>query len=194
MKRTFDLVVAAFSIIILFPVFVVIATMIWLDDHGPILYRQERVGRSGKLFILYKFRTMKQAVSGTQGRFDPGDTSRVTRIGKVLRRRKLDELPQLFNVLKGDMSLVGPRPEIEKWVSLYPERWEKILKVRPGITDNASILYRDEESLLSGSDDPVRTYREEVLPKKLSIYESYVTSRTFFGDLNLIFRTIFHSS
>ena len=134
---------------------------------------------------------MKNDHSGPEGRFDPGDKSRVTRVGNYLRRKKLDELPQLYNVLVGDMSVVGPRPEIQKWVEVYPDRWEKVLSVRPGITDNASIVFRSEEDQLGSSENPIRTYREYILPEKLEYYEDYVENRTFLGDINLILRTIF---
>lgn len=133
---------------------------------------------------------MKVADYSEKRSFEPGDTSRVTSVGKFLRRTKIDELPQLINVLKGEMSLVGPRPEIEKWVAVYPWRWEKVLSVKPGITDSASILYRSEESLLAESDDPETTYKVIILPEKLDLNEDYVLNNSFFGDLKLIFKTI----
>lgn len=133
---------------------------------------------------------MKKASAHVEGNFNPGNRSRVTSVGQFLRKSKLDELPQLINVFKGEMSMVGPRPEIPQWVTVYPERWEKVLSVRPGITDNSSILFRDEESILSQSEDPERTYREVILPKKLDFYEEYVDTHSFFGDIKTIFRTI----
>lgn len=192
MKRIFDILVSIIGLLFLSPVFLVIALLIWMEDQGPVFYRQERVGKNGRIFMLIKFRSMKQTGTGTKGRFDPGDKSRITGVGRVLRRRKLDELPQLFNVFVGDMSLVGPRPEIEKWVAVYPERWEKVLSIRPGITDNASILYREEESLLASSENPVLLYRRDVLPKKLRHYEEYVSNHSLLGDIGIILRTIFH--
>lgn len=132
-------------------------------------------------------RVMRGAASGT---FDAGDTSRITKVGAFLRRTKLDELPQLWNVFKGDMSFVGPRPEVRKWVDAYPERWVKVLTVKPGITDPASIYYRNEGELLAQADDPVACYRDRILPHKLDLYEEYVRTRTFWGDIALIFKTI----
>lgn len=191
MKRVFDFVVALSGLIILTPLFVLIGLLIKLNDKGPVFFKQKRVGKNGKLFMLYKFRSMKVPEFSEQGSFEPGNISRTTSIGKFLRRTKLDELPQLFNVLKGDMSLVGPRPEVEKWVAVYPERWKLVLCVKPGITDNSSIVYRNEESLLADSEDPEKKYKEIILPRKLDLYEDYVINNSFFGDLKLIFKTIF---
>jgi lipopolysaccharide/colanic/teichoic acid biosynthesis glycosyltransferase len=123
--------------------------------------------------------------------FEPGDISRITKIGNFLRRTKLDELPQLYNVLIGDMSIVGPRPEVEKWITVYPEKWKLILSVKPGLTDNASIVFRREESLLAESDDPEKTYGEIILPKKLDLSIGYVLNNSFSGDLKLIFLTLY---
>jgi lipopolysaccharide/colanic/teichoic acid biosynthesis glycosyltransferase len=126
----------------------------------------------------------------TEGIFEPGNVSRVTEIGKFFRKSKLDELPQLINVLIGDMSLVGPRPEVANWVAVYPDVWKKILTVRPGITDNASIIFHNEESILAKVDDPEQMYREVMLPKKLELYTDYVDNRSFQGDLLIILRTL----
>lgn len=191
MKRIFDVVFTLLGLIVLAPLFLVIAFLIKLFDNGPVFFKQKRVGKDGKLFILYKFRSMRGSEYLEHGSFEPGNISRVTAIGKFLRRTKLDELPQLINILKGEMSFVGPRPEVEKWVAVYPERWKRILCVKPGITDNSSIVYRSEESILAESVDPENTYREIILPKKLDLYEDYVINNSFFGDLKLIFRTIF---
>lgn len=133
---------------------------------------------------------MKINITSNNNNFEPGNTTRVTKIGKYLRKTKLDELPQLFNVLKGDLSLVGPRPEVKRWVDIYPERWAKIHSIRPGITDNASILFRNEEEILSGSADPEKTYREMILPIKLDLYENYLKNHSIFGDIKLIFKTV----
>ena len=191
MKRTFDFVVSLLGLIILAPLFFVIGFLIKFNDKGPVFFKQKRVGKDGKLFMLYKFRSMRVPEFSEQGSFEPGNISRVTVIGKFLRRTKLDELSQLINVLKGEMSFVGPRPEVEKWVAVYPERWKRVLCVKPGITDNSSIVYRSEESLLAESNDPENTYKEIILPKKLDLYEEYVVDNSFFGDLKLIFKTIF---
>ena len=132
---------------------------------------------------------MKNLRGAEQGSFDAGATDRITGIGKILRKTKIDELPQLFNVLRGEMSFVGPRPEVQKWVSIYPERWEKILTVRPGITDNASIEFRNEEEILAASENPEKTYRDVILPLKLTFYESYVDNHSIAGDLYIIWKT-----
>jgi lipopolysaccharide/colanic/teichoic acid biosynthesis glycosyltransferase len=191
MKRIIEILISFTGLIILSPAFLIISLLIILDDKGPVFFKQRRVGRFGKLFVLYKFRSMKEAGSPKQGSFEPGNTSRITSIGKFLRKTKMDELPQLFNVLKGDMSLVGPRPEVQKWVAVNPERWKRILIVKPGITDNSSVFFRNEESLLKESEDPEKTYKEIILPKKLDFYEDYVQNNSFIGDLKIIFKTLF---
>ncbi len=140
--------------------------------------------------MLFKFRTMTVRKGTEQGSFDAGSAARVTRVGAFLRKTKLDELPQLWNVLKGDMSLVGPRPEVRKWVEAYPERWARVLTVRPGITDPASIEFRNEEDILAASPDPERTYREVILPRKLDLYEEYVRTRSFWGDVGILLKTV----
>jgi lipopolysaccharide/colanic/teichoic acid biosynthesis glycosyltransferase len=128
--------------------------------------------------------------SSVNGTFEAGNTIRVTRVGKILRRTKADELPQLINVLKGEMSFVGPRPEVEKWVSVYPDRWAYVHQVKPGITDYASIEFRNEEEILAKSTNPEKTYQDEILPRKLELNEQYVREQSFFKDINIIFRTI----
>jgi lipopolysaccharide/colanic/teichoic acid biosynthesis glycosyltransferase len=173
------------------PLFLLVALLVLWNDGRPVIFRQMRVGQNGCEFMLYKFRTMVVCPLNEKGSFGPGDTSRVTPTGYLLRKTKLDELPQLWNVIKGDMSLVGPRPEVRKWVEAYPERWAGVLTVRPGITDPASLIYRNEEELLAHSADPEAYYRDQILPHKLDIYESYVRTRTYGSDLNLMFLTIF---
>lgn len=190
MKRLFDLITSFIGLLILLPFFLFIGLAIKTNDRGPVFFKQRRTGRDSRYFLLYKFRTMKKAPLQVEGSFNPGDRSRITPIGNFLRKSKLDELPQLINVLKGEMSIVGPRPESPEWVAVYPERWEKVLSLRPGITDNSSILFRDEESLLSQSEDPEKTYREVILPKKLDLYEQYVDNHSFSGDIIVIFRTL----
>ncbi|MCK9175602.1 MAG: sugar transferase [Desulforhopalus sp.] len=191
MKRFFDLCVSLLVLVLLAPLFIVVIVVIRTTSLGPAFFRQVRVGLNGKKFFLYKFRTMRTIMEAEQGRFDAGDTSRVTTVGRFLRKTKLDEFPQFFNVLKGDMSIVGPRPEIEKWVAVYPERWRHVHTVRPGITDPASIAFRNEEDILSCSEDPERCYKERILPKKLELYEEYVRNQSFGGDLKLIFKTAY---
>ncbi len=133
---------------------------------------------------------MRVQKGAEKGSFDAGNASRVTHLGKLLRKNKIDELPQLWNVVKGDMSLVGPRPEVRKWVDAYPVRWAHVLTVRPGITDPASIVYRNEEEILARSSDPEKTYCEEILPHKLDLYEEYVRSRSFLGDIGILLKTM----
>ncbi|BBE18881.1 UDP-N-acetylgalactosaminyltransferase [Aquipluma nitroreducens] len=157
---------------------------------GPVLFIQTRIGKGGKEFRLLKFRTMLVKPKTSEGSFDAGDQSRITALGKILRKTKLDEIPQLINVLRGDMSLVGPRPEVRKWTEVYPEQWTIVHKVLPGITDNASIEFRNEEELLAESSNPEETYKNVILPRKLYIYIKYVNHHSFGGDLMIIIRTI----
>jgi len=189
-KRSFDILLAIIGIVLLIPFYVLISLVIIGMDGVPVLFKQARVGRNRKPFTLYKFRTMTVLKSAQQGSFDAGNSSRVTGIGRILRKTKLDEIPQLFNVLKGDMSFVGPRPEVEKWTQIYEERWDKVLTVRPGITDNASIEFRNEEEILSQSEEPFLCYKQEILPRKLSLYEDYINNRSLLNDLAILFKTL----
>lgn len=189
-KRTLDIFAALAGIILLFPIMVALAVAVRMTSRGPALFRQKRVGKGGLDFTLLKFRSMTVRSGSEKGDFDAGNLSRITRLGRFLRQAKLDELPQLWNVLKGDMSLVGPRPEVRKWVDVYPERWAHVLSVRPGITDPASIEFRNEEELLAASPDPEKYYREVILPRKLDLYEKYVESHRFFGDIMILLRTM----
>lgn len=192
-KRMFDVLAAGVGLLVLSPLLVLIAVAVRLDSPGPAFFRQVRVGRGGELFEILKFRTMRQLSPGaTNGSLITvaGD-SRVTRVGIQLRKSKLDELPQLINVLCGDMSIVGPRPEVPKYVALYPDDARReVLSVRPGITDEASILFRDESAMLAHGADPERIYIEQILPIKIAHYRDYVRSRTFGGDLGIILRTL----
>lgn len=189
MKRFFDLVLSSLVLIVLLPFLLIVALLILLDSGFPVFFVQERVGLNGKSFSLYKFRTMSLLAGSEKGSFDAGNSSRVTRIGKWLRRTKIDEWPQFFNVLKGDMSIVGPRPEVKKWTAVYPQRWEVVHKVKPGITDNASLLFRNEEEILSASPSPEETYRNEILPAKLDLYIKYVNRHSFLSDVSIILKT-----
>lgn len=191
MKRVVDFVLSAFGLIALSPLFLSIAVIVRLTSPGPAIFRQIRVGRNGRSFNMLKFRTMTVLQDAEKGSFEAGSPARVTRSGHVLRQTKLDELPQLWNVLKGDMALVGPRPEVRKWTLVYPERWAFVHTVRPGITDPAAIAFRNEENILAAADDPEKAYRLEVLPKKLDMYETYVKTRSFGGDLKIICRTLY---
>lgn len=190
-KRCFDLFFSSLGLVLLSPLLLFLAFLIICDSPGPVFFRQERVGLRGRLFRIHKFRTMfvdadRRGLLITVGR-DP----RVTRIGHFLRRYKLDELPQLFDVWRGQMSLVGPRPEVPRYVAFYPaDVRELVLSVRPGITDRASIEYKDENMILGRADDPHLAYVDEILPVKLAYYVDYVRTRTFFGDFALILRTI----
>jgi lipopolysaccharide/colanic/teichoic acid biosynthesis glycosyltransferase len=189
-KRFFDFLISFNGLLVLTPFFIVIGLAIKLYDKGPVFFRQKRMGRGGIPFYVFKFRTMHDLESSSEGSFEPGNVSRVTSLGKFLRNTKLNELPQLINVLIGDMSIVGPRPEVEKWVAVYSDRWEKVLKVKPGITDKASIVFMNEESILSESYDPEVFYEEVILPRKLDLYEEYVQNNSFSGDIRLILSTL----
>ncbi len=190
MKRFFDCVVAVLGLLALLPLGLVLAMAVAVDSGFPLLFCQQRVGRGGRDFRLVKFRTMTVLKSAEQGAFDAGSTSRVTRAGRFLRKAKLDELPQLWNVLVGDMSLVGPRPEVRKWVEVYPERWARVHTMRPGITDPASIEFRNEEEILALATNPEATYREVILPQKLALYINYVDRHSFWGDLGILVKTV----
>ena len=190
LKRCFDFITALFGIIILAPAGIGIALLIWMESGFPVFFRQTRVGLNRANFTMLKFRTMTVKKGTESGSFDAGVSARVTRIGKILRKTKFDEFPQLWNVLVGDMSIVGPRPEVQKWVEAYPERWKQVLTVKPGITDNAAIEFRNEEEILSRAADPQNTYRNEILPRKLALYEQYAVNNSFTGDILIIFRTI----
>lgn len=189
-KRLLDIMASGAGILVLLPVLLILALCVVVGSGWPAVFRQRRVGWRGREFTLYKFRTMTVRKAAEMGSFDAGNQSRVTGVGRFLRKTKLDELPQLWNVLRGDMSLVGPRPEVRKWVEVYPERWAVIHEVRPGITDPASLEFRDEEDRLAASADPEKAYRDEILPRKLDLYEHYVRTRTLWGDVKIIIQTI----
>jgi lipopolysaccharide/colanic/teichoic acid biosynthesis glycosyltransferase len=190
MKRIIDILLALLGVIILFPLAFIVGMIIFLNDFQPIFFHQERIGRFGTAFKLFKFRSMTTLKGVSKNSFDVGDTSRVTRIGKIIRKTKLDEIPQLLNVIVGDMSIVGPRPEIKLWTEVYPDRWSIVHSVKPGITDNASIEFRNEEKLLANADEPEVIYRDVILPRKLDLYIQYVENQSFLGDVKIIFRTI----
>lgn len=189
MKRLFDICASACGLVLLCPVFLILAIWIKCDSRGPVFYRQVRVGRGNKDFFLYKFRSMVvDADKGsliTVGGRDP----RVTRSGYFVRKYKLDEFPQLINVLKGDMSLVGPRPEVRHYVDMYTEEQMHVLDVRPGITDMASIKYRNENELLEKADDPEQYYIDVIMPDKLRINLEYVRHNSLWYDIKMIFST-----
>jgi len=188
-RRGLDCVVSGVSLIVLLPLLVVIAVLVKATSAGPVLFVQERVGRGLVPFPLFKFRTMVADAPARGPAITVGVDPRVTRVGAFLRRTKLDELPQLVNVLRGDMSLVGPRPEVPSYVALYGEAERRIFTVRPGITDPSSLLYRDESAVLATYPDPERAYREVVLPHKIAVSLAYVDSRTVVSDVGLLVRT-----
>lgn len=189
LKRAFDIVVSATALLLLIPLLVLLSFAVAVSSPGGAFFRQTRVGKGGKEFRLLKFRTMRPGSEAkgqiTVGGHDP----RITRIGYILRKSKLDELPQLINVLVGDMSVVGPRPEVPRYVALYTEEQRQVLRVRPGITSAASIAYMDENELLGNSTDADRTYIEEVMPAKLALDLDYVRQRSLWMDLAIIGRT-----
>lgn len=189
MKRLFDILCSGFGLLFLLPLFIVVAIWIKYDSHGPVFYRQTRVGRGNKDFRLFKFRSMRQDADKQGLLTVGGHDSRVTRSGYYIRKYKLDELPQLINVFLGDMSLVGPRPEVRKYVDLYTAEQLHVLDVRPGITDAASIKYRNENDLLAAASDPEEYYKNVILQDKLRINLDYVRNHTFVGDIGLIFQT-----
>lgn len=187
-KRVFDATVSAVGLMVLAVPLMVIALAVWIDSGRPVLFRQTRIGKDGKPFTMLKYRTMLTDAESA-GRLSIGSDPRVTRIGHVLRKYKLDELPQLLNVLRGDMSLVGPRPEVPEFAFVYPEQSE-VWTVRPGITDPTAVHFYNESRLLARADDPAAYYRDVLLPEKTRGYVDYVRSRTFWSDLGVIFQTL----
>lgn len=189
--RSLDVMCAAAGLLILSPVMIGLAALIMWHDGAPVLFGQIRVGRCGRLFRMWKYRTMRAGSSGPN--ITASGDDRITRFGSFLRRRKLDELPQLFNVLRGDMSLVGPRPEVPEYVRLDAPAWQAVLQVRPGITGLAALIYRDEEKLLQAAADPDALYRQTVLPAKVLLNLRYLRAKSLWRDLRLIGLTIRYS-
>ncbi|MBN1316035.1 MAG: sugar transferase [Anaerolineales bacterium] len=189
LKRIFDFLSALIGLIITGPFLLVVAFLIKIDSPGPVFYRAERVGQDGKLIYLFKFRSMKENAAGKGPGITVAGDSRITRFGRFLRKSKIDELPQLINVLIGEMSLVGPRPEDPRYVARYTDEQRRVLKVRPGITSPASVHYRNEEQLLDGPAWEEK-YLNQVLPHKLQIELDYLTRRTFFSDLLVLISTL----
>ncbi len=190
-KRLFDLIFVIPGLIVLSPVFLVVGFLIKSKDGGEIFFKQTRVGKDGKLFKVLKFRTMVVDAEKIGAKVTTGDDTRITPVGSFLRKYKLDELPQLLNVLLGNMSLVGPRPEVPEYVEFYPEETKKVIfSVHPGITDTASIEFVNENEMLSGSKDPVEDYKNKVLPIKLGYSMEYVKTRSLWVDFKLILKTV----
>lgn len=191
MKRLFDIVCSFFGLVFLSWLFVFVALWVGLSSRGGVFYRQKRVGRCNRDFTIYKFRSMR-VNSDRQGLLTIGGRDgRITKAGVFIRKYKLDELPQLFNVLRGDMSFVGPRPEVRKYVELYTEEQKKVLTVRPGITSLSSIKYRNENEILSRSDNPEQYYIDVIMQDKLAIELDYLEQRSLLTDIKVIFQTIF---
>ena len=191
LKRLFDVVFSLLGLVISSPLFLYIVIRIKLDSEGPVIYRGKRMGRHGKTIGVYKFRTMyidadKISSSPSAGDDDP----RITEFGRTLRTCKLNELPQLINVLKGDMSAVGPRPEVTQYVEIFTEEEKAILSIRPGITDYASIKFHNEGEILSGSSDPDRTYEEVIRPEKLRLQLEYIRKNSIWIDLKILLKTL----
>ncbi len=191
MKRWFDFLASCLGLVLISPLLAVIAFHIKREDGGPVFYRGLRVGRGGRVFRIYKFRTMVVDADQIGGPSTADDDRRITRIGKKLRKHKLDELPQVINVFRGEMSLVGPRPEVPHYVNMFTEEEKAILTVRPGITDWASLWNSDEGAVLAGSPDPEKAYMEKIRPEKIRLQLKYVRERSLWKDLKIIFQTIF---
>jgi len=189
-KRIFDIIAATLGLLVLLPLFLVVSVAIAIDSKGSIFFLQERIGKYGKPFFLFKFRTMgvgaDKGTAITVGNRDP----RITRVGYYLRKIKMDELPQLINVLKGEMSFVGPRPEVKKFVDLYTPEQRRVLDVAPGMTDYASILFRNENELLAGKRDPVTFYVDQIMPQKLQLNLEYIDSNNLWVDIKILFKTL----
>jgi len=191
-KRLFDLTFSVLGLLILSPFLLIISLFILFESGRPIIYRQKRLGKDWKEITLYKFRTMNSQKTEDSLSCSPKHDQRITRVGRYLRKYKLDELPQLFNVLTGDMSIVGPRPELPKFIEYYLDIYKEILKVKPGITDLASIKFRDESSFLDcEAVDIEKVYLNKILPKKLEYSKIYLKKQGFFYDIGLIFKTIY---
>ncbi|MDD4050979.1 MAG: sugar transferase [candidate division Zixibacteria bacterium] len=189
MKRAFDIIVSAVTLVVLSPFFLIIALAVLITMGWPIFFRQTRIGKDSKAFKIIKFRTMIKEADKQGLPITTGEDPRVTPIGRILRKTKLDELPQFLNVLWGHMSLVGPRPEVPRYVRMYSRKQMRVLSVKPGLTDPATIEYRDEETILAKYNDPEKAYIEVIMPDKLRLNLSYLEKASFTGDLALIFHT-----
>ncbi len=189
-KRVFDCCVATVGLVVTAPLWLLISIAVKLDSPGPVLFSQERVGRHGRHFRIHKFRTMVADAERRGGRLTIGGDARITRVGRFLRRHKLDELPQLLNVIRGDMSLVGPRPEVPEFVELFGESYARVLSVRPGITHRATLWFRNEEQLLAATDDPDGYYLRKIMPLKIKFYLDGLARQSFLDDLKTIVWTV----
>ncbi len=192
LKRSLDLVASLVGLVVISPLLIVIAAVMKISSPGPVFFRQERIGRNERPFFILKFRSMVADAPDRGGQITFGADPRITTIGRLIRKTKIDELPQLLNVLRGEMSLVGPRPEVRKYVDMFAEDYKEILRVRPGITDLASVKYRDEAAILGAAADPEREYVERVLPEKIRLAHEYVRRQSLLLDMGIIFGTLFH--
>ena len=188
-KRLFDVAFSLLALVVLAPLLLVIAVAIKLSGPGPVFFRQERVGRGGRTFRIWKFRTMVADAPDKGAQITAAGDARITRAGRLLRRFKLDELPQFINVFVGEMSIAGPRPEVSRYVAMYNDRQRRVLSARPGMTDYASIAYADEERLLASAEDSESMYVNEVMPHKLELNLKYIDERSLWVDIKLIVKT-----
>lgn len=189
-KRLFDIVFSLFGLVLIFPILLLIALIVKIDSSGPVFYRGFRVGKDGKLFKIFKFRTMEKDADRKGIDSTAADDSRITRIGRFLRKYNIDELPQLVNILKGEMSFVGPRPQVKWATELYTEKERVILTLKPGLTDYASLRFPNEGEIIKGSKDPDRDYLQKIHPEKTRLQIEYVKNQSFLVDLKIIFKTI----
>jgi lipopolysaccharide/colanic/teichoic acid biosynthesis glycosyltransferase len=189
-KRSLDFLLSFAALLCFSPLFLLLCGLICLESQGGAFFFQRRIGKDLVSFRLIKFRSMRTDKAAQGRQFEPGNRGRVTRLGKLLRSTKLDELPELFNVLFGEMSLVGPRPEVERYVQVYPEEFRAVLKVRTGLSDYASIKYRNEEKILAQVEDPEKCYVEEILPEKLRLGKEYIKRVSFVTDVSIIANTV----
>jgi lipopolysaccharide/colanic/teichoic acid biosynthesis glycosyltransferase len=189
-KQFIEVVLASVALVLLGPLLLLVALLIKLDSAGPVFFRQERMGRGVQPFLIYKFRTMVRDAPQKGGPLTLGQDPRITRLGRWLRKTKIDELPQLLNILKGEMGFVGPRPEVRKYVEMFPREFKQILQVKPGLTDLASVKYRDETEILEDFEDPEQEYVRRILPDKIRLAKEYVAKSSFLFDLKLILRTL----
>jgi lipopolysaccharide/colanic/teichoic acid biosynthesis glycosyltransferase len=189
-KRVFDLILSIPSIIILSPVFLISAVLIKIETPGPVSFNQERIGREGRPFSLYKFRTMVKNAPSIGPSVTPANDPRITRAGRLLRKFKVDEMLQIFNILKGDMSVIGPRPELRKYVDEFKDDYREILRIKPGMTDYALIAFRNEEEILSKFDNVEEGYVKEIMPEKIKLYRKYLNEMSLRTDIRIFFGTI----
>lgn len=190
LKRSIDVTFAFTGLLLISPVFLIIAFFIKLDSRGPVIFKQERMGKGGRVFVMYKFRTMIVGNGSGNKLITSKGEKRITRAGRLLRKLKVDELPQLINIIKGEMSFVGPRPEVAKYVEMFRNEYNEVLEIPPGITDYAAIEFSNEEELLTQFDDPEKGYVEDVLPRKIVLYKKYLNERGMWVDIKILCMTI----